>query len=225
MRIECTAVHSSVPTYWALWLVLKIYHDFRRLNRRSLLSQILIYLDSRWIATARGVRSFFGQRMCWMLFCCIQKLLSTHLLRKLSIIIWAYLRPINKESIISHRRLSSSNLIVYFNIKLVKLLNLLIFLLRLRLRWNLLFVNKLLLLFWRNHVPILLAYHLMTLNPVVLLLASSSLSEFTKFSHLLRIDSRPMKTFSNESVHWRRALRVTRVSLFIINDRASASIE
>jgi hypothetical protein len=157
-----------------------------------------------------------------MLLSWVWKLLSTRLLWKLSVIALDSLWPVNKESVIGHRRFSCSYLIINLHVKLVKLLMLLIILL-LILRWNLLFIYKLLLLFGRYHIPILLTDHLVTLNPLMLLLWAPS--QLTEVPYLLRVSGCPMKTFSNKSIHRRWPLWITRVSLFIFNNRPSTAIQ
>ncbi len=156
-----------------------------------------------------------------MLFSRIWKLFSTYLLWKLSVIALDSLGPIYKESIVCDRRFSCSYLIINLHVKLVKLLMLLIILLILR--RNLLFINKLLLLFRRNHVPILLTDYLVTLNPLMLL-RSTSLSQFTEVSNLLWMSGCAMKTFSNKSIHRRGPLWITRVPLLIFNNWSGPSI-
>ena len=170
MRVQW-AVHSSVASNRAFWLVFKIYHDLWWFNRCCFFPQILIYLNSSWI-WSRCIGSLFRQWISWMLFSWIWKLFPTCLLWKLSVIPLDCLRTINKESVVSDWRFSCSYLIVNFHIKLVKLLMLLIILL-LILRRYLLFIYKLLLLFRRNHVPILMTDHLVTLNPLMLLWTTS----------------------------------------------------
>lgn len=171
MRVQWT-IHSSITSDWTLRFVLKIYHNLRWFNWSRFFPQVLVYLNNSWI-TSRSVRALFGQRMPLVLLSGIWKLFSAYLLRKLSVIVWDALGSINKESVISNWRFRCSYLIINLNVKLVKLLMLLIILLWL-LRRDLLLIYKLLLLFRRNHVPILLADHLVTLNPLMLLGTSTT---------------------------------------------------